>query len=230
MSNLDQLFVQINTNGDHGYRLLGPLLLGNFCTLYIRDTPRDSEFVYQQVSKLKTIEDFLAPADELGARGYRHAGDTLVSSVINGTGSYPTLFLFFRDTTDSGCTHSYSSAPLTDTAEKFLALLQQTAGDSFQLPQNFPYTRGSIHHLREDPQLSLQTHEHRRHVLILSSLSLSFNKTINLTFHAFDFILLSRTDASSSLGFDESNCLETDDVDFRSSRKDPALHRRDAND
>ena len=102
VSSLDALFAQINTNAAQGYRLYGPLRLENSCQIFIKDKSRKSTFVYEMVPNPDTLKNFLAEANQLGARGYRHAGDTLADLSSSGTDFYSTFPLYYRDKTQKG--------------------------------------------------------------------------------------------------------------------------------
>lgn len=146
VSNLDALYGQMNTNAAQGYRLFGPLSQGDFCQLYIKHTSRQSKFVYEVVSNPDTLEDFLPKANQFGARGYRHPSETAVELVSNGTSSYKTVPLYYRDTTQKGCTFAYSSAPIPDSISKVNDLLQKQGRKGFTFLRSFrqPPTRFAI--------------------------------------------------------------------------------------
>ena len=71
------------------------------------------------------IADFLAKANELGARGYRHTTAVLASFISNCTGSREIISLYYRDKTQKDCAFSYTSAPLPTIPDELLALLQE---------------------------------------------------------------------------------------------------------
>ena len=137
VSKQDELFVQINRNGAQGYRLIGSLSGPDFCTAYIKDTSKKSKFVYEMVPELNVIDDFLAKTNELGARGYRNPGFINTTFVSNGTISQHPVPLYYRDKTQKDCTFSYTSAPVPNSPDELLALLQKQEAKGFNIAGPF---------------------------------------------------------------------------------------------
>ena len=142
VSNRDELFVQISKNAAEGYRVLDSFLLSNSCVLYIKDTSKRSRFIYKSVPNFSTIEDLLATTNELGAEGYRHAGDLFIDFVSNATASYSRVLLFYRDTKQKHCTFSYSSAPVPSSGVELIDVLQEKEKKSFIYLKTFNSATG----------------------------------------------------------------------------------------
>ena len=125
VSNLAELFVQMNRYGAQGYRQFRSFAIDGLCMLYIKDTSKKSKFVYEIVPDFHDTDNFLSKSNELGARGYRNPGITLANFVTNGTILSQRVPLYYRDKTQKDCTFSYTSAPLPTSPEELLALLQK---------------------------------------------------------------------------------------------------------
>ena len=131
VTNTDELFAQINKNAAQGYRVLDTFPQDKLCFLYIKDTSKHFKFAYKMVSDFNSNKDLFAKAYKLGARGYRYAGNVPVLFLSNGTASYSLVPLFYRDTTETGCTFSYISVEVPDSPANALAILQELAANGF---------------------------------------------------------------------------------------------------
>ena len=139
-----ELFAQMNRYGAQGYRLLGTFFLDGFCTAYIKDTSKMSNFVYEMVPDFNKTDDYLSKLNELGALGYRNPAVTITNFVSNGTVSEQQLPLYYRDETQKDCTFSYISASLPTSPDKLLALLQKQEAKGFIFSRPFHATTGQF--------------------------------------------------------------------------------------
>ena len=144
VSNMAELFAQMNRYGAQGYRLLGTFFLDGFCTGYIKDTSKKSKFVYEMVPDFNKTDDYLSKLNELGARGYRDPAVTITNFVTNGTVSEQRIPLYYRDKIQKHCTFSYTSAPLPTSPDKLLALLQKQEAKGFIFSRPFHATTGKF--------------------------------------------------------------------------------------
>ena len=144
VSNLAELFAQMNTYGAQGYRQFQPIFLGGFCLVYIKDTSEKSQFVYKIVPEFNKTAGYLAKLNELGAKGYRNSAVTTVALVSKGTVSEQRVPIYYRDKTQKDCTFSYTSAPLPNSPDKLLALLQEQEAKGFIVARSFHATTGKV--------------------------------------------------------------------------------------
>ena len=86
VSNLAELFVQMNRYGAQGYRQFGSFAIDGLCMLYIKDTSKKSKFVYEMVPDFNNTDDFLAKSNELGAQRLSYSSVSLQAYFVsNGT-------------------------------------------------------------------------------------------------------------------------------------------------
>ena len=138
VNNIDELFAQMNKNAAQGYRVLDTFSRNTRrCFLYIKDTSKHFKFVYAKVSGFNSTEDLLAKSNQLGARGYRYVGDVVPVLLSDDQGQYSTLPLFYRETTEKGCTFSYSSVLEPESAENTLAVLEEQEAKGFLYVSTF---------------------------------------------------------------------------------------------
>ena len=143
-SNLTELVAQMNKYGAQGYRLFDLTTVEGFCTTYIKDTSKKSQFVYEMVPKFDNTDDLLAKSNELGARGYRHPNIAGVIVKQNGSRLFQELPLYYRDKTQKDCTFSYTSAPLPTSPDELLTLLQKQEANGFIYARRFRASTGSV--------------------------------------------------------------------------------------
>ena len=144
VSNLGELFAQINKYGAQGYRQFGSFFSEGFCLVYIKDTSEKSQFVYEMVPELNKTADYLAKLNELGAKGYRNPAFATVALVSKGAVSEQRVPLYYRDKTQKNCTFFYTSAPLPNSPDKLLALLQEQEAKGFIFANYFHSTTGEV--------------------------------------------------------------------------------------
>ena len=144
VSNLADVFAQINKYGAQGYRPFESILLEGFCLVYIKDTSVKSQFVYEMVPELNKTTDYLAKLNALGARGYHNPAVAPIPLVSKGTVSEQRVPLYYRDKTQKDCTFSYTSAPLPNSSDKLLALLQEQEAKGFIFARSFHATTGEV--------------------------------------------------------------------------------------
>ena len=144
VSNLGELFAQINKYGTQGYRPFESILLEGFCLVYIKDTSVKSQFVYEMVPELNKTADYLAKLNALGARGYRNPAVATVALVSKGTVSEQRVPIYYRDKTQKDCTFSYTSAPVPNSPAKLLALLKKEEAKGFVFTGSLDSTTGEV--------------------------------------------------------------------------------------
>ena len=144
VSNLADLFAQINEYGDQGYRPFQSFHVDDFCLIYIRDTSVKSQFVYKMVPEFNKTADYLAKLNALGALGYRNPSVATVALVSKGTASEQRVPFYYRDKTQKDCTFSYTSAPLPNSPDKLLALLKKEEAKGFVFTGGLDATTGEV--------------------------------------------------------------------------------------
>ena len=144
VSNMTELFAQMNRYAAQGYRLIQTLSGPRFCLVYIKDTSKKSKFVYEMVAGFTATEDLLAKSNELGARGYRTPGYTYVRLPLDGNLVYNEVPLYYRNKTQKDCTFSYTSAPLPNSPDELLALLKKQEAKGFIFTMPFDASTGQV--------------------------------------------------------------------------------------